>query len=343
MRSIGFEKCISKHGVYVQCYQQNGIKEKLIVCLYVDDLLVTGSSVGRIVDFKVQMLQEFEMSDLGQLSYFLGIEFTKTDEGMLMYQHRYALDMLTKFNMLHCNSANTPTEVDLKLEKDPEEEVVDPTEYRRMVGSLRYLFNTRPDISYSVGLISRYMQNPRVSHLNVVKRILRYLKGTYKYGILLTKGEPGGEVRVIAYSDSDWCGDKGDRKSTVGYVFFLGGAPILRSSTKEPVVALSSCEVEYIATCEASCQAVWLCSLIRELKIEAKEKVRLLMDNKLAIDLTKHPTSHGRSKHIETRFHYIREQVSRGKIEVVYYRSEDQITDVLTKALKNERFLTLRK
>ncbi|XP_014492682.1 uncharacterized protein LOC106755098 [Vigna radiata var. radiata] len=258
MSSIGFEKCVSEHGVYVQCYKKNEKADMVIVCLYVDDLLITGSSVQKIVDFKLQMLQEFEISDLGQLSYFLGIEFTKTDEGILMHQSRYALDMLTKFNMLHCNPANTPTEMGVKLEKDLEEEVVDPTKYRRMVGSLRYLCNTRPDISYSVGLVSRFMQNPRISHLNAIKRILRYLKGTTKYGILLPKSGSGGDVRVTAYSYSDWCGDKGDRKSIAGYVFFLDGAPISWSSTKEPVVALSSCEAEYIAACEATCEVAWL-------------------------------------------------------------------------------------
>ncbi|XP_052726845.1 uncharacterized protein LOC128194777 [Vigna angularis] len=203
MSSIGFEKCASEHGVYVQGCQRNGREEKLIVCLYVDDLLITRSSEEKIIDLKVQMLQEFEISDLGRLSYFLGIEFTKTDGGILMHQSRYALDMLTKFDMLHCNSANTPAEMNLKLEKDPEEEVVDPTEYRKMVGSLRYLCNTRPDISCNVGLISRFMKNPRISHLNVVKRILRYLKGTYNLGLLLPQGEPEGEVRINAYSDSD--------------------------------------------------------------------------------------------------------------------------------------------
>ncbi|XP_047171768.1 uncharacterized mitochondrial protein AtMg00810-like [Vigna umbellata] len=306
MSNIGFEKCASEHGVYVQSYQHSGRKEMLIVCLYVDDMLITGSSVERIVNFKFQMLQEFEMSDLGQLNYFLGIEFTKTDEGLVMHQSKYTLDMLNKFNMNHCNSANTPTEVGLKLEKDPEEEGVDPTEYRKMVGSLRYLCNTRPDISYNVGLVSRYMQNPRISHLMAIKRILRYLKGTHNFGILLPGGESEGEVGINAYSDSDWCGDKSDRKSTVGY-------------------------------------AAWLSALMSELKIEVEGKVKLLVDNKSAIDLTKHPTSHGRSKHIETRFHYIREQVSKGKLEVVYCRSEDQIADLFTKALKGEHFLILRK
>ncbi|XP_047166750.1 secreted RxLR effector protein 161-like [Vigna umbellata] len=246
--------------------------------------------------------------------------------------------------MVDCNKANTPAEVGLRLEKEPEEEeVVDPTAYKRMVGSLRYLCNTRPDLSYSVEVISRYMECPRVSHLNAVKRILRYLKGTYSYGILLRRGEAGEEVQITSYSDADWCGDKTDKRSTAGYIFFMGGSPISWCSRKEPVVALSSCEAEYIAACEATCQATWLGFLLEGMKVKMSERMRLLVDNKSAIDLTKHPTSHGRSKHIETRFHYIREQVSNGSLKVVHCRSEDQLADILTKALKGERFLTLRK
>ncbi|XP_052728353.1 secreted RxLR effector protein 161-like [Vigna angularis] len=151
------------------------------------------------------------------------------------------------------------------------------------------------------------MECPRMSHLNAVKRILRYLQGTHSYGILLGRGETGEEVQITSYSDADWCGDKEDRKSTAGYIFFMGGTPISWSSRKEPVVALSSCEAEYIAACEATCQATWLGFLLEGLKIELTRRVRLLVDNKSAIDLAKHPASHGRSKHIETRFHYIRE------------------------------------
>ncbi|XP_052734733.1 secreted RxLR effector protein 161-like [Vigna angularis] len=177
-----------------------------------------------------------------------------------------------------------------------------------MVGCLRYLYNTRPDLSYSVGVISRYMECPRVSHLNAVKRILRYLKGTHSYGILLRRGETGEEVQITSYSDADWCGDKTDKRSTAGYIFFMEGYPISWSSRKEPVVALSSCEAEYIASCEATCQATWLRFLLEGLKIELSEK-----------------------------------KVSSGKLEVVHCRSEDQLADILTKALKGERFLKLRK
>ena len=147
---------------------------------------------------------------------------------------------------------------------------------------------------------------------------------------------------MTGYSDSDWCGDKNDRKSTAGYIFFYGGAPISWSSTKEPVVALSSCEAEYITTSEAACQAVWLDALIKELQLEKSGKVKLLVDNKSAIDLAKHPASHGRSKHIETKFHFLREQVNNEKLKIEHCRTEVQLADILTKALKLERFRCLR-
>ena len=190
------------------------------------------------------------------------------------------------------------------LEKETDEEPVDPTHYRKIVGCLTYLYNTRPDLNFSVGLINRFMQEPRQSHLLAAKRIMR--------------------------------------KSTAGYIFFYGGAPISWSSTKEPVVALSSCEAEYIAASEATCQAVWLDALIKELQLEKSGKVKLLVDNKSVIDLAKHPASHGRSTHIETNFHFLKEQVNNEKLKIEHYRIEVQLADILTKALKLERFRCLR-
>jgi len=171
---------------------------------------------------------------------------------------------------------------------------------------------------------------------------MRYVQGTTNFGILFPKGEVDIRPDLIGYSDSDWCGDKNDRKSTVGYIFFYEGAPVSWSSTKEPVVALSSCEVEYIAASEAACQAVWLDALMKELQLEKSCKVKLLVDNKSAINLAKHPTSHGRSKHIETKFHFLREQVSNEKLKNEHCKTEIQLANIFTKALKLERFTCLR-
>ena len=170
LSQIGFKKCTSEHGLYVRCLQDNKL-ETLIVCLYVDDLLITGSSEEEITAFKNQMMNEFEMSDLGLLSYFLGMEFRMTQYGTVMHQSKYAQDLLKKFNMQQSNPARTPAEVGLVLEKETDEEPVDPTHYRKIVGCLMYLCNTRPDLNFSVGLISRFMQEPRQSHLLAAKRL----------------------------------------------------------------------------------------------------------------------------------------------------------------------------
>ncbi|KAK2443673.1 putative mitochondrial protein [Trifolium repens] len=336
---IGFKKCTVEYGVYVKCSADSS---SLIICLYVDDLLVTGSDSNEIEKFELTMNKEFEMTDLGSLSYFLGMEFVKTSKGMMMYQHKYASELLERFEMDSCNQVSNPCDTNSKLKECSEEEVVDSTMFKQIIGSLRYLCNSRPDISYAVGVVSRFMNMPRKSHLIAAKRVLRYVKGTINYGLLFPKSDAAAQVELIGYSDSDWCGDMIDRRSTSGYVCMLNGASICWSSKKQPVTALSSCEAEYIASTYAAYQLIWLESLMRELKCQLKLPLKLLVDNKSAINLARNPVSHGRSKHIETRFHFIREQVLNGKIEVVHCPTHDQIADALTKAIKLDRFEALR-
>lgn len=199
-------------------------------------------------------MHEFEMTDLGKLSYFLGFEFMKVREGLMMHQKRYAMEVLKRFNMLNCNPTATPSETGLILEKEGTKELVDETMYKKMVGSLRYLCHTRPDIEFSIGIVSRFMQNPRAPHLLVAKQILRYVKGTMSSGILFPQNNTmTDEIKVAGFTDVDWGGDKDDRKSTTGFVFFVEGAPISWSSRKELVVDLSICEAEYIAVAMCAC------------------------------------------------------------------------------------------
>ncbi|GAU31071.1 hypothetical protein TSUD_322080 [Trifolium subterraneum] len=308
---IGFVKCVTEHGVYVKKHDEKGL---IVMCLYVDDLLITGSNDKYISEFKSDLKREFEMTDLGHMTYFLGIEFLRTDQGILMLQTRYAKEILKKFEMDKCNSALSPAEPRLQLSKSTEEEDVDPTSYRQLIGSLRYLCNTRPDLSYSVGIVSGFMDMPKSSHLIAVKRILRYVKGTIDY----------------------------DRKSTAGYIFYFGEAPISWCSKKELVVALSSCEAEYIAASLSTCQAIWLRNLIEEISLVKCNTVTLKVDNVSAINLAKNPIAHGRSKHIEMRFHYLREQVNNGNLALEYCKSEEQVADLFTKAVAVQVFQKLR-
>ena len=188
----------------MKCWKGSEKAEKLIVCLYVDDLLITDNNENAINMFKGQMMNEFEMSDLGLLNYFLGIEFKVTQYGTMMHQSKYAKNLLKRFNMQQSNPVGTPVDVRLVLKNHIDEDLVDPTYYRKIIGCLRCLCNTRLDLSFSVRLISRFMQGSKQSHLLVAQ-------GTVDFGILFPKGEIDVKLELVGYSDSDWCGDKCDR------------------------------------------------------------------------------------------------------------------------------------
>jgi hypothetical protein len=304
--------------------------------------LVTGSNASKIEKFKSVMMNEFEMTDLGKISYFLGIEFLNTSKGLMLHQRKYAGEILKRFNMTDCTYAITLMETNLKLEKNVDEDAVDPTLFKQIVGSLRYLCNSRPDICFAVGLISRFMEDPRQSHMKAAIRVLKYVAGTQDFGIFFPKTAKDAKLEIVCYSDADWCGDKMDRRSTTGYFFKFLKAPVAWCSKKQPVVALSSCEAEYIAGAYAACQAVWIDSVLRELQLDVKKPITLQIDNQSAINLAKNPVLHGRSKHIEARFHFLREQVNKKLIEVVHCATGSQIADAMTKSLKIDRFLNLR-
>ncbi|CAL0313968.1 unnamed protein product [Lupinus luteus] len=337
----GLIGCSNEHEIYVKSSHTTA---SVIICLYVDDLLITGCIEEEIDQLKGKLKMEFEMSDLGSLSYFLGMEFVRSSRGILMHQKKYTSDVIKRFEMSDCNASPTPVEVGNALCRGKsEDKAVDTTHYRQLIGSLRYICNTRPDIAYGVGLVSRYMEDPRQNHLVAAKRVLRYLRGSLDFGLWFPACQ-GGNPRILhGNTDADWGGDKDDRKSTTGYLFKLSNASISWSSQKQKVVALSSCEAEYIAACLGGCQGLWLKSLIIELGVYCSESMVLFVDNKSAISLAKNPILHGRSKHIETRFHYLRDQVEKGNLRLEFCASAEQQADLLTKPLKKENFERQRK
>ncbi|XP_044380592.1 secreted RxLR effector protein 161-like [Triticum aestivum] len=228
----------------------------------------------------------------------------------------------------------------LKLKKEDGSKPFDATLYRSVIGSLRYLVHTRPDIAHAVGIVSRFMEAPRTSHWAAVKQILRYVQGTKQYGCRYTAGN--GSATLLGYSDSDHAGDLVDRKSTSGQVFFLGQNPVSWTSQKQKVVAISSCEAEYVAAAAATCQGIWLSRLVAELLGTKPEKFTLLVDNKSAIALAKNPVFHDRSKHIDVKFHFIRDCVEERVLEIEHVGTQNQLADILTKALGRVRFFEIR-
>jgi len=252
---LGFSKSVEEHAVYKR---GAGISQ-LLVGVYVDDLIICGPDSKKIADFKQQMMNSFKMSDLGLLSYYLGMEVKQNPGKITICQKSYADKIVEISGMKGCNPVDTPMEQHIKLLPGKPDDVVNATKFRSIVGSLRYLVNTRPDIAFAVGMVSRFMESPNIEHWGAVKRIVRYIAGTAGLGCKYLKREAS---ELVGYSNSDHAGDLEKRKSTTGVVFFLGGNAITWTSQKQRVVSLSSCESEYIAAATGACQGVWLSRLV---------------------------------------------------------------------------------
>eukprot|EP00253_Pinus_taeda_P029742 PITA_29742 len=207
-----------------------------------------------------------------------------------------------------------------------------------LTGKLLYLTHTRPDLSFAVGLVARFLQNPRESHWKAAKRILRYVR-TIQFGIHYSaKATP----LLVSFTDSDWAGNPDDRKSTAGYVFTLGSGPITWPCKKQAAISLSSAEAEYRGAIEASKEALWLRQILSEFGFQQQHPATLWCDNQSAIQLYKYPVQHQRRKHIELHMHFIRKLIHDHVLEVQYCSTDDQVADIFRKALTEVKFTKLR-
>ena len=331
-----FERCAADHSVYVS---RKGA-DFMIVLVYVDDLILASNSPTMLQQFKAVMEAEFKMSDLGEASLFLGLQLVRDRKQRVMrlMQTRYAEDVLRRFGMEESKPISTPMVPHSPLAKG--EEVVsaeDKAWYRSAVGSLMYLMvSTRPDLAYAVGAVSKYVEAPSPDHVAAVKRILRYVRGTSNHALHLGSSET--PPRLHGYCDADWASSPDDRVSISGYVFYLGDGAISWSSKKQPSVAVSTTEAEYMAMSHACREVIWLRRLAAGMRVPMEEGGTLLKgDNKSAIQLAKNQTYHGRTKHIEVHHHLVREKVERGVLVVEYCPTEEQVADVLTKGLSKEK------
>eukprot|EP00253_Pinus_taeda_P032104 PITA_32104 len=327
------------------CYSDNTVYTKkvgnslIILVLYVDDLILTGSDPNLINHVKSSLKKKFEMTDLGNLHYFLGLQVLQSKECISLSQSKYACDILRHFHMEDCKPAPSPFQSGVKLSVSCTSPEVDATLYRQLVGKLLYLTHTRPDLSFAVGLVARFMQNPRESHYKSAKRILRYVRGTVQFGIHYSAKAA---TLLVGFTDSDWAGDPDDRKSTAGYVFTLGSGPITWACKKQAAISLSSAEAEYRGAVEASKEALWLRQILSEFGFDQQHPTTLWCDNQSAIQLCKDPVQHQRSKHIELHMHFIRKLIHDHVLEVQYCSTDDQVADIFTKALTEAKFTKLR-
>ncbi|RVW24916.1 Retrovirus-related Pol polyprotein from transposon RE1 [Vitis vinifera] len=331
MKKYGFQQSNADHTLFLK--KQQGKVIALIV--YVDDMVITGDDIEEISRLQGQLASEFEMKNLGGLKYFLGIEVARSTQGIFLSQRKYVLDLLSEVGLLECKPVDTPIVQNHKLGIYPNQKPTDKGRYQRLVGKLIYLYHTRPDIAYAVSVVSQFMHCPSEEHMEAVIRILRYLKSSPGKGLMFSKND---HVRVDGYTDADWAGNISDRKSTSGYFTFVGGNLVTWRSKKQRVVALSSAEAEFRGMAKGLCELLWLKRLLTEIGFAPKSEMNLFCDNKAAIDISHNPVQHDRTKHVEVDRHFIKYNLETNTIRFPFVKSEDQLADILTKAVSSKDF-----
>ncbi len=331
MKNNGFKQCNSDHTLFLK--HRKGKVTALII--YVDDMIITGNDKQEISQLQDYLATEFEMKDLGGLKYFLGIEVARSQQGIFLSQRKYVLDLLTDTGMLDCKPADTPIVQNHHLGEYPDQVPTNKERYQRLVGRLIYLSHTRPDIAYAVSVVSQFMHSPSEDHMNAVLRILRYLKSAPGKGLMFSKH---GHLNIDGYSDADWAGNVTDRKSTSGYFTFVGGNLVTWRSKKQNVVALSSAEAEFRGMTKGICELLWLRKLLTELGYKPTSTMNLFCDNKAAIAIAQNPVQHDHTKHVEVDRHFIKQKLEAKVFQFPFVKSEDQLADMLTKAIFSKAF-----
>ncbi|GJX65620.1 retrovirus-related pol polyprotein from transposon TNT 1-94 [Tanacetum coccineum] len=309
-------------------------KHTLHVQIYVDDIIFASTDPKDCDRFSNEMSSKFQMSMMGQISFFLGLQISQNPRGIFINQSKYANEILKKFDLHKSDPVDTPMVERTKLDEDLSGIPVDQTQYRSMIGSLMYLTASRPDLVFAVCMCARYQSKPTKKHLEAVKRVFRYLQGTINMGLWYPKDTA---MALTAYADADHAGCQDTRRSTSGSAQFLGDKLVSWSSKKQTSTSISSTEAEYIAMSGCCAQILWMRSQLSDYGF-AYNHIPLYCDNKSAIALCCNNVQHSRSKHIDIRHHFIREQVEKGVVELYFVRTEYQLADIFTKALPRERF-----
>ncbi|GMJ02586.1 hypothetical protein HRI_003927800 [Hibiscus trionum] len=329
----GFIQSPSDHSLFTV-----GSGDKFVALLvYVDDIILAGKDLSLLAEVQNFLQQNFKLKVLGPLKYFLGFEVARNTLGISLSQRHYALQLLEDTDSLGKKPSNLPINPSHKLSSTTGDLLPDPQIYRRLIGRLLYLTHTRPDITYTVHLLSQYVSSPRTSHLDAAYHLLSYIKKDPGLGLFFLVNN---NLQLSAFVDADYRACPDTRRSTTGFCTYIGDCLISWKSKKQHTVSRSSCEAEYRAMAFATCELVWIAALLTSFHV-ATPTVFLYCDNQAAIYLASNQVFHERSKHIEVDCHFIRDKVSTGFLKLFHVRSSDQLADIFTKGLHSPAFTAL--
>jgi hypothetical protein len=340
--NLGFTRLIADQCVYIR-RNELGI---VIIAVHVDDMTILASDDTLMSQAKAELGSKFDVQDLGPVRQILGMEVTRdlTSGSITLTQTQYLKKILERFGMTNCHPVTTPLDPNVKLEKTPDDTPVTPelwSEYSAAVGSFNFAATTtRPDMKHTVHELSQYLNNPSSTHWSAAKRVLRYISGTLNLGITYSPSDSDPDI----YSDANWGTNPIDRKSVSGYAVMFGNTAISWYSKKQPTVALSTMEAEYMAVSNAMRECLWIRELLTKLGIPPQGPTIIHVDNQAAIKFAENSQFHARSKHIDIRHHFIREHITSNEVSVQYCTTDDNIADIFTKFLskpKHEHFVKL--
>ncbi|KAE9284760.1 hypothetical protein PF008_g27084 [Phytophthora fragariae] len=337
LRSQGYDNTETEPCLYVR--YKDGVLA--LIPLYVDDVVLATNSE----DYKTKLFLEFDkkygFKDGGLANKFLGVQIEQSKSGILIHQDQYCKEVLDRFGYGEAHGSATPMETNVKFKPNEESEKNEDIsfDYRAAIGSLMYLTtSTRPDIAFPVGYLSRFVSNPSKKHGGAVKRILRYLAATSRQGIKYSNDKDvTDQILVSGHSDADWGNDPETRKNVTGFVMTIAAGAVAWAARRQTIVAQSTAEAEYVAACEAAMEGQGIVNMLNEslVVIQKKSKLTLGVDNTAAIALAKAPTYNSRTRHIELRWHYVRDQVKRDLLEIHKVLGTENPADMFTKALPN--------
>ncbi|XP_019093242.1 PREDICTED: uncharacterized protein LOC109129447 [Camelina sativa] len=330
MKIFGFVQDYSDYSLFVLATNT----ARLHVLVYVDDLIITGSSIHVVNKLKHYLSSCFHMKNLGVLRYFLDLEVARSPSGIYLCQRKYALDIIAETGLLGVRPTTFPLEQYHKLAYAKGSLFPEPTRYRRLIGRLIYLGNTRPELSYAIHILSHFMASPQQAHWDAALRVVCYLKNSPGQGILLRANKP---LTLTAWCDSDHAKCPSSRRSLTSYFIQLGGSPLSWKTRKQDVVSRSSTEAEYRAMADTVSEILWLRQLLPFLGIQVTAPITVY-SSLSAIMLAANPVFHARTKHVGTDCHFIRDEIIRGTIATQHVSTTTQLADILTKALGQKHF-----